>query len=306
MKSKISPWAAALFCAILIHILIIEVSKNQHWFDITPPTSNFELFLLPTTIQSAELPTTIQPAEEQEDVAVFNEKEEKQVSSKESLPQQIEQPSTPIEALNGKQLSEKTNTVDADMIELNQPTPNALEPTILEPNALESDTLDSSSFNQNILSPDANNRTQDTKTTSENLFGHEIEASSPNEKPLNTDKPDLLDLSKISLSSDSSDDALEGVFSEELRDKIAVSKNAQQEYLKGQIKEISYPITKDSDGTRYVNIKGVCWRLPEPGSKEAWVIVFAGCSGQTKSFHFELNITPSTLLGPESPFSIGR
>jgi hypothetical protein len=113
-------------------------------------------------------------------------------------------------------------------------------------------------------------------------------------------------LSKISLSPDSTDDALDGVFSEELRDKIAVSKNAQQEYLKGQIKEISYPITKDSDGTRYVNIKGVCWRLPEPGSKESWVIVFAGCSGQTKSFHFELNITPSTLLGPESPFSIGR
>jgi hypothetical protein len=291
MKSKIAPWAAALFCAIFIHILIIEVSENQHWFDITPPASNFELFLLPTMQKTAEEP---------EQVAVFNEKEEKEAPSIESLTQQIEQPSTPPEALNGKQLSEKTNTVDADIIELNQLLQNTLEPN----------TLDSSSFNQNALPtnalPNESSSTLDTKTTSENLFGHEVEASNLNEKPLNTDKPDLLDLSKISLSPDSSDDALEGVFSEELRDKIAVSKNAQQEYLKGQIKEISYPITKDSDGTRYVNIKGVCWRLPEPGSKEAWVIVFAGCSGQTKSFHFELNITPSTLLGPESPFSIGR
>lgn len=296
MKSKIAPWAAALFCAIFIHILIIEVSENQHWFDITPPASNFELFLLPTMQKAAEEP---------EQVAAFNEKEEKEAPSIESLTQQIEQPSTPPEALNGKQLSEKTNTVDADMIKFNQPTQNALEPNVLEPN-----TLDSSSFNQNALPtnalPNESSSTLDTKTTSENLFGHEVEASNLNEKLLNTDKPDLLDLSKISLSPDSSDDALEGVFSEELRDKIAVSKNAQQEYLKGQIKEISYPITKDSDGTRYVNIKGVCWRLPEPGSKEAWVIVFAGCSGQTKSFHFELNITPSTLLGPESPLSIGR
>jgi hypothetical protein len=286
MKSKIAPWAAALFCAIFIHILIIEVSENQHWFDITPPASNFELFLLPTMQKAAEEP---------EQVAVFNEKEEKEAPSIESLTQQIEQPSTPPEALNGKQLSENTNTVDADMIELNQLLQN---------------TLDSSSFNQNALPtntlPNESSSTLDNKNTSENLFGHEVEASNLNEKLLNTDKPDLLDLSKISLSPDSSDDALEGVFSEELRDKIAVSKNAQQEYLKGQIKEISYPITKDSDGTRYVNIKGVCWRLPEPGSKEAWVIVFAGCSGQTKSFHFELNITPSTLLGPESPFSIGR
>ena len=291
MKSKIAPWAAALFCAIFIHILIIEVSENQHWFDITPPASNFELFLLPTMQKAAEEP---------EQVAVFNEKEEKEAPSIESLTQEIEQPSTPPEALNGKQLSEKTNTVDADIIELNQLLQNTLEPN----------TLDSSSFNQNALPtnalPNESSSTLDTKTTSENLFGHEVEASNLNEKLLNTDKPDLLDLSKISLSPDSSDDALEGVFSEELRDKIAVSKNAQQEYLKGQIKEISYPITKDSDGTRYVNIKGVCWRLPEPGSKEAWVIVFAGCSGQTKSFHFELNITPSTLLGPESPFSIGR
>ncbi len=291
MKSKIAPWAAALFCAIFIHILIIEVSENQHWFDITPPASNFELFLLPTMQKAAEEP---------EQVAVFNEKEEKEAPSIESLTQEIEQPSTPPEALNGKQLSEKTNTVDADIIELNQLLQNTLEPN----------TLDSSSFNQNALPtnalPNESSSTLDTKTTSENLFGHEVEASNLNEKLLNTDKPDLLDLSKISLSPDSSDDALEGVFSEELRDKIAVSKNAQQEYLKGQVKEISYPITKDSDGTRYVNIKGVCWRLPEPGSKEAWVIVFAGCSGQTKSFHFELNITPSTLLGPESPFSIGR
>lgn len=119
-------------------------------------------------------------------------------------------------------------------------------------------------------------------------------------------KSDLFDLSKISLSPDASDEDLNGVFSPTLQAQIEASKAAQQEYLKGQIKETHYPITEDADGTRYVNIKGVCWRIPKEGSDEGWVIVFAGCNGQTESFHFELNITPGTLLDPDSPFSIGQ
>ncbi|WP_156924902.1 hypothetical protein [Marinomonas ushuaiensis] len=120
---------------------------------------------------------------------------------------------------------------------------------------------------------------------------------------LDNTKPNLLDLSNIKIQPDENKDILEGVFSKELRDKIAASQTAQQEYLKGQIKEIEYPITEGADGTRYVNIRGVCWRIPNPGSEEPWAVVVSGCNGQKKSFNFELNISPSMILGEDSPFS---
>lgn len=117
-------------------------------------------------------------------------------------------------------------------------------------------------------------------------------------------KPDLLDLSDFSLSSETSNKSLKKVFSPTLQKQIEASQKAQKEYLKGQTKETEYPITVDADGTRYVNIKGVCWRIPKEGSTDEWAIVFSGCNGQTKTFHLELNISPSTLLGPDSPFSL--
>ena len=80
------------------------------------------------------------------------------------------------------------------------------------------------------------------------------------------------------------------------------SKEAQAEYENAQVEEEVYAITEDSDGTRYVNIKGVCWRIPPPGSEEAWTIVYAGCSGQTKTFNLEINIGMD-ILGPDSPFA---
>ncbi|MCW8356253.1 hypothetical protein N5P32_10215 [Marinomonas pontica] len=127
---------------------------------------------------------------------------------------------------------------------------------------------------------------------------------------IDSSKPALLDLSNISLSADTKDTALVGVFSEELRNKISASKEAQKEYLKGLTKEVDYPITKDADGTRYVNIKGVCWRLPPEGSNEGWAIVFDGCGVKSDLFHFELNISPSVLtnelLGPDSPFNLNQ
>jgi len=275
MKNKIAPWAAALFCAISIHILIIEVSDSQHWFDIEPLTSNFELFLLP----SAELTTKPQEQEqEQEKSPAFSHEEVTQTPLEtQQTEQQAEPPIMPSKELNGKQLSEQVDSFSANTLERNLPI-------------------------QSELAPNESN----SDLATENLFESETGHLKSSDNQLSTDKPSLLDLSKISLSPDSNDNALEGVFSEELRDKIAESKKAQKDYLKGQVKEIDYPITKDSDGTRYVNIKGVCWRIPEPGSKEPWAIVFAGCGGQTKSFHFELNITPSTLLGPDSPFSISH
>ncbi|MEL0614907.1 hypothetical protein [Marinomonas arenicola] len=123
-------------------------------------------------------------------------------------------------------------------------------------------------------------------------------------------KSSLLDLSHFSLSPAADSNATREIFSAELQKKIAASKQAQKDYLKGTKREISYPITEDADGTRYVNIKGVCWRMPKDPSKDSWAIVFDGCGLKDKSFHFELNISPSMLtnelLGPESPFTLEK
>lgn len=120
-------------------------------------------------------------------------------------------------------------------------------------------------------------------------------------------RPSLLDLSQIDLA-DKSIDKSNVVFSNELREQIATSRKAQQAYLNSLPDEKeSYVITKDADGTRYANIKGVCWRLPKEGSNEGWAIVFDGCGIKSKLFHIELNISPkiltNELLGPDSPFN---
>lgn len=108
----------------------------------------------------------------------------------------------------------------------------------------------------------------------------------------------LLDIGKTRLSEQAAVDPNKDAFSAQLRQALAEAKRVQKEYLKGVVKPTRYPITEDADGTQYVNIKGVCWKLPEPGSEEAWQIVLSGCSGQTDVFHFELHIT-TDLLTPE-------
>lgn len=96
---------------------------------------------------------------------------------------------------------------------------------------------------------------------------------------------------------------LENVFSSLTKKQLVDAKEAQKQYEEAQVEEINYAITEDSDGTRYVNIKGVCWRIPPPGSEAAWTIVYAGCSGQTKTFNIEINIGMD-ILGPDSPLAI--
>lgn len=123
---------------------------------------------------------------------------------------------------------------------------------------------------------------------------------------LKNSKPILLDLSSVTLQTHPEGDEVENIFSQELRNKIIQSQNTQQEYLKGQIKTVEYPITEGADGTRYINIQGACWRIPKPGSEEPWAFVVSGCSGQTKTFNFELNINPNLFLEKDSLFFIGQ
>lgn len=139
------------------------------------------------------------------------------------------------------------------------------------------------------------------------FFNHhqemEQETSELAEFDLNS-KPNLLQLEDKNADMEATTELAPEVFSKKLREQIEQAKQDQQAYLKGQLKETEYQITEDADGTKYVNIEGVCWRIPEPGSEQAWAIVFAGCNGQTETFHFELNIAPSTFLGPDAIFPI--
>ncbi|BFM49403.1 hypothetical protein [Marinomonas sp. THO17] len=119
-------------------------------------------------------------------------------------------------------------------------------------------------------------------------------------------KPNLLKLDNMASTSKEDTILMPEVFSNKLREQIEQAKKDQQAYLKGQLKETEYQITEDADGTKYVNIEGVCWRIPEPGSEQAWAIVLAGCNGQTDTFHFEFNIDPRTFLGSDAIFPINE
>lgn len=284
MNKKIAPWAAALFCAVSIHILIFTVSDDISWMKFTVPDSsskaNFELLLLPKD-RSSNNETDLTPTNTQE----TNTKDESSERIAENIPEDD------IE-LNLSDLTEPTLPIEADTVL------NTVDTRSLTEDALNTDTALIESETEEVDVSLANGFNQPQETLSSDLLPNAIDLS----------KPDLLDLSNVSLSPDFKDESLTKVFSEELRHKIADSKAAQQEYSKGLTDDIDYPITKDADGTRYVNIKGVCWRLPPEGDTkgEGWAIVFDGCGIKNKLFHFELNIAPSIftneLLGPESPF----
>lgn len=92
------------------------------------------------------------------------------------------------------------------------------------------------------------------------------------------------------------------IFSPKLKHALELAVQEQKAYEDGVVKEKQYPITKDSDGTRYVDINGICWKIPPEGESGEWFIVFAGCNGQKKSFNIEFGISPE-MFGAESPLS---
>ena len=277
---------AALVCAIAIHILIIEVSDSQHWFDIDTQPSTFELLLLP----APTAPTA--PNNEPTEAEAFAQKEK-------TKKEDAQQAGTTL----ATEMAQPDNAEQTEIIEPTEPS------TIIESENLTGKEL--SERNIEFDPQEVINSIEHEQALSESPLQNDWQDSSPIQTQLSADKPDLLDLSKISLSPDAKDESLVKVFSKELRDKISDSKKAQKDYLQGFKKETEeYPVTKDADGTRYVNIKGVCWRLPKEGSKEGWAIVFDGCGVKSKLFHFELNISPSIItnevLGPDSPFNFDQ
>lgn len=306
------PWAAALFFAIFMHALFILLSERLHWFEwninTQPTPSNFELILLPdapfTQPSTAPLPVVQSVQKQIQKTELLSD------SNRPFLFKQTEPSST-----------ESSETKSPMALPISTIDESANDIIYLDDQSLDDQNLDSGSMINTKASlpvsqqdPLLENREldlQNKRDLAPPSFNNKLQASEPQAEPDLT-KPDLLNLSNISLLPDSNDETLNEVFSEELRNKIADSKKAQQDYLKGLTKEVDYPITQDADGTRYVNIKGVCWRLPPEGNTngEGWAIVFDGCGNQNKLFHFELNISPSILtnelLGPDSPFNLDQ
>ncbi|MCB5162909.1 hypothetical protein [Marinomonas algarum] len=291
MKKNTSTWVIALLCAVLLHIAFFSLSDKLEWLTYQPEMSaaSVELFLLPERTPIEQSSEQANPLVKETDRAVSTaQSEEKNVRSG-GLP-----------AVGSVNTTHETTVHTETAFDI---TPNKTGQLNLDP---PSDTL--------ILEEDL---TLPPQSSLSEFSNQQIDSKKPHNQALNSDevnltKPDLLDLSNVSLAPNTQDAALTEVFSKELRDKIAESQEAQQNYSKGLNKEVDYPITEDADGTRYVNIKGVCWRLPpeENAKGEGWAIVFDGCGIENKLFHFELNISPTIftneLLGPDSPFNIDQ
>lgn len=153
--------------------------------------------------------------------------------------------------------------------------------------------------------PKASETRANNAASTQNFSLDEIsEVIKTSESDSNWKSNSLLDIGQVKLERPKIDPSKDP-FSPKFRQAIRQAIRVQDEYSKGIVEETEYPITEDADGTRYVNIKGICWKLPEPGSGEEWQIVLSGCAGQKDTFRFELNITTDILrsdLLQELPF----
>ncbi len=139
--------------------------------------------------------------------------------------------------------------------------------------------------------------------SSQALIEDELAGVDSIENPTLADSFDIVNQNLLTQPADLlEEESSENVFSPAFKAALTEAIEEQKRYLSGDIKEDSYQITKDSDGTRYVNIKGICWKIPPEGESGEWFIVPAGCNSQKSTFHFEFGFTPE-MLNPNSPFS---
>lgn len=261
MKYLLKPWIVALLLAICLHGVLLLWLKDQSWSvpPSLPETARLQVSLLPTSEPSANADSD----------------------------------------LNQKEVEEK-------------PAPNSAEPV---PNAVQ-EVEDTPRVDDTAASKPTDTTTKtDTKVTPSSSDNTLVEKAVPPQKafvldeiiePVQTSpettqdwqRSKLLDIGNAIAPTSPKVDPKKDAFSPAFRQALQEAKQLQKEYLKGVIKKTKYPITEDADGTKYVNIKGICWKIPEPGSEEAWQIVLSGCSGQTDLIHFELNIT-TDILTPE-------
>lgn len=272
MNPKFTAWTVALLSAIVLHAVVLNLPSLNTKQEIESRPSSIELVLLPPAPLASPDKNTQDSADNTQNTNDSDKLNASALKEPQSMaePQNMEEPQANDFLLDDMRPLEDNLALGEESIALG-------EESIALKNALEIPKQEETSIYADEISLDAATR------------------------------PSLLDLSQIDLT-DKSIDKSSAVFSNELREQIAASQKAQKAYLNSLPEEQeSYVITKDADGTRYANIKGVCWRLPKEGSNEGWAIVFDGCGIKSKLFHIELNISPkiltNELLGPDSPFN---
>lgn len=272
MNPKFTAWTIALLSAIVLHAVVLNLPSLNTKQEIESRPSSIELVLLPPAPLTSPDKNTQDSADNTQNT---NAPDTLNASALEE-PQSVEEPQSMEEPQANDLLLDDTRPLE-DNLALEEESIVLGEESIALKNALERPKQEEASIYADEAQIDIAGR------------------------------PSLLDLSQVDLANASVEKS-SVVFSKELREQIAASRKAQQAYLNSLPDEQeSYVITQDADGTRYANIKGVCWRLPKEGSNEGWAIVFDGCGIKSKLFHIELNISPkiltNELLGPDSPFN---
>ncbi|MFD1384157.1 hypothetical protein ACFQ45_12305 [Rhodanobacter aciditrophus] len=287
MKRLFKPWLLALVSASLLHGIFFFEFKDAHWGVEIPdrqPSSQLNVTLLP---QDAPVPAVEQSSNS--DTTAELPTESNEVPAQPETPTATDtQPDTNTEPLQEEVTAEETTTentsVETSATEASSTeTINDPESTPSSETTEEQSTLPETIVEKEKLSPPV--QLQDISEPDTTTADTDLKAKS------------LLDIGSAQTWQDKAD--IKGQpFSKKLRDQIKQAEREQTRYEKGIVEQKHYDITEDADGTKYVNINGICWKMPEPGAEEEWKVVLSGCSGQKRSFRFELNIT-TDLLTPE-------
>ena len=284
MKTNTLPKIIALMFAIIAHLVILWLWQNNdktiNASDSNTEQANFEISLLPA---EAITPQQLSPADSTDTSAPI---------SLEALPDDHQDLASQELAIGDN----KPPSEDLDLNSLTSTTADNSDTPLPEETALADQQAPFTPDNSSLVIEPTEAMDQPPKA------GHEIPPETDYTDIRQLEKPELYKIEDSEREQDTNP-ALQEVFSPTLKKQIVSSQKTQKEYLKTQKKETRYPITEDADGTRYVNIKGVCWRMPKDNQKEEWTVVLSGCGGQTKTFLFELNIAPD-ILGADSPFDL--
>ena len=256
MKRLLKPWVFALLAALSLHAVVFVWLEDEPWHLALPKLT--PPHYLEVSLLASDQPTTDEPYV-----------------------------NTDKQAPAPKKVMESDNLFPKSVVENVEPSPaptNQPNNQAISTSGNSQTTKEMSSKTQDIAMQEKPISLQDIyEVTESELFS---------EQDWKTNS--LLDIGPVEASHPAVDPSKDA-FSPKFRQAIRQAKRLQEEYSKGIVEETQYPITEDADGTKYVNIKGLCWKMPEPGSMDAWQIVLSGCSGQKEVFRFELNITTDIL-----------
>ena len=285
MKRLFKPWLLALVSASLLHGIFFLEFKDAQW-GVQTPNRNSSPQLNVTILPPGSTSSVVEQATTHE----FSEPSAP-TNTEKSTPAQT----TPL-AVAGEQSDSSTERYQEEVISEDiMADENTAEITSAEAQSAPK-PLSPTETVQEQNAPPETVKTQTKQRMPINLEDisepNDVITTNPNFK-----SKSLLDIGNAQAWQDKADTKGQP-FSKTLRNQIQQSEREQTRYERGIVEPKHYDITEDADGTKYVNINGVCWKMPEPGAEEEWQVVLSGCSGQKRSFRFELNIT-TDLLTPE-------